>query len=42
MKREAQGDVLNADFKGPWASYAGMEKFTSQVAELTPEQKAVI
>lgn len=33
---------MNADFKGPWASYLGMEKFTTQVAELTAEQKAVI
>jgi hypothetical protein len=40
--REDQGDVLNADFKGPWASYKGMEKFTHQVAELTTEQQAVI
>jgi hypothetical protein len=32
-----QGDVLNANFKGPWAAYTGMEKFTQQVAELTPE-----
>jgi hypothetical protein len=29
IKREKQGDVASADFKGPWATYQGMEKFTT-------------
>ena len=41
-QREKQGDVGNADFKGPWANYKGMEQFTEQVAEMTAEQKAII
>ena len=42
MKREKQGDVVPADFKGPWANYQGLEGFTNQIAEMTPEQKSII
>lgn len=37
-QREKQGDVASADFKGPWATYAGMEKFIAQEADMTAEQ----
>ena len=26
-KRQAYGDACSADFRGPWASYEGMEEF---------------